>query len=102
MPQREVDWIDNDPRPWWVSSGDAFSQWLNATFMKGHSSESVSGRCFREVVFNEKLGWWLFLYDTINSIAFMQRNHCYEAYLSDVAQSARIMSYHNRFKHKLP
>lgn len=96
MSQREVDWIDNDPRPWWVSSGDAFSQWINATFLKGHSNESVSGRCWREVTYNHRKGFWLFMHDTINSFAilFGDFDHCKKAYDSDVTQAARLLNYH--------
>jgi len=91
-----TEWIDNDPRPWWVSVGDALSQLVNATILMGHSNESVSGRCYREVVFNRKQGAWRFFYDTINSIAFLQDNHCREAYSNDVAQAARLLNYHRQ------
>jgi len=91
-----TEWIDNDPRPWWVSVGDALSQLINAALLKGHPNESVSGRCYRETVLKSNRGAWMFAYDTINSLFFLQENHCKEAYDGDVAMAARLLSYHGR------
>lgn len=74
-------------------SFDATSQWLNTVLLNGNPNESISGRAYRE-------GWkkteWV-----INTLLFWDINHCYWAYINDIARAELMIKEHALFVNKI-
>lgn len=61
----------------------ALSQLLNVLLLNGHPNESISGRCYREQWWAERL---------VNTMCFWQDRHCRGAHAADRAWAAKYAS----------
>lgn len=76
---------------WMFRVAVAFSQLANAALLSGNPNESISGRAWRQGVLHGRPGWararrW------INGLFFLQEDHCFRAYLSDVTYAQHVMA----------
>lgn len=84
-------------RPWWLRSGDALSQLINAAVLRGEANESISGRASRIVRWdNPDHKAWQSAYKVINTIFFREENHCDAAYDADVRRAGKLLHVHNQ------
>lgn len=60
-----------------------FSSFLNVLFLRGHPSETISGRCYREGILLNKSNWSMG-YKIVNTIFFWETDHCKGAHDQDV------------------
>lgn len=65
--------------------GGALSRLLNAAFLGGHPSESISACTHREWVINPDRKWIRIRRKLINALFFWQEDHCQFAYDFDMA-----------------
>ncbi len=63
---------------------DSLSQVLNVALLNGDANESVSGRAYREN--------WETVVKIVDSLFFIDPDHCRNAYLSDLARAYAIIN----------
>jgi hypothetical protein len=80
--------VEDVVKAYLLNLGDATSQWFNALF-GGDSNHSISGDAYR-------YGRWglMFAIDTL--FKPWQRDHCKNAYLTDVAKAGALVDEHVR------
>lgn len=82
---------------------DALTQLGNAMFLPRpfdtNANESISGRCYREAVLEERGGAWLVAQRAIDWLFEIggQREHCLSAYLTDLARGDEYRERHQRY-----
>jgi hypothetical protein len=70
-------------RSWVHKVGDATSQWVNATVLRGEPNESISGRAYQEGWYAK---WWI---DMV-----LGSQHCREAWVMDIWRAAMLVERH--------
>ena len=79
-----------DKRTYLQRLGDAISQFVNVALLNGMTDESISGRCWRNVMLHEdpKFRWEL-LFFTAEFLMYPidKGQHCKLAYQQDIARS---------------
>ncbi|WP_424410087.1 DNA helicase UvrD [Pasteurella sp. PK-2025] len=69
---------------YWLNIAIAFDQLFN-TFLSGSPDETLSSRAYRGAILAKKpKKKWLWSYKAINKIFFWQKDHCKQAYESEV------------------
>ena len=82
---------------------DALTQLGNALFLPRpfdtNANESISGRCYREAVFEKRGGVWLVAHKAIDWLFEIvgQQEHCLGAYLTDLARGDEYRERHQRY-----
>lgn len=82
---------------------DALTQLGNALLLPRpfdtNANESVSGRCYREAVLEQRGGAWLVARNAIDWIFEIigQQEHCLGAYLTDLARGDEYRERHQRY-----
>lgn len=75
-----------DRRPYIFRFLDCFTQTFNTWILNGSPDESTSGRAyFRQ--FYKPTKFWRVMYKIINTIFFLEEDHCKDAYLKDLKRS---------------
>jgi len=97
-----MNWMTEKEPNYVIRVGDAFSQFINAAFLRGNPNESVSGRCYRvHVLEGNDSKRWRYGYGAINWVfslwPFRQENHCKEAYWGDLVRSDYYRERHNGY-----
>lgn len=76
--------------------GGALSRLANAGLLRGHPSESISGRCWRmRLERPHSRGWWR-LCRAIDQLFFWDPGHCLGAYMDDVRYAEYRLDRHRR------
>lgn len=82
---------------------DALTQLGNAALLPRpfdtNANESISGRCYREAVFEKRAGLWASAMAAINWIFELtgEQEHCYNAYLADLSRGRDYQERHSRY-----
>lgn len=82
---------------------DALTQLANVLLLPRpfdtNANESTSGRCYREAVLEGRGGAWLVAYRVIDWLFEVggQQEHCYSAYLTDLARGDEYRERHQRY-----
>lgn len=85
------------------NSLDALTQLCNALFLPQpfdtNANESVSGRCYREAVLEQRGGTWTVAYKLIDWLFEItgQTEHCLSAYQTDLARGDEYRERHQEY-----
>lgn len=76
---------------WLLQSAIAFDQFINAFVFGGHADETISARSWRN---RNKNHYWAALHKAIDWLFLVfERDHCYNAYLSEIYRRQYPLAY---------
>jgi hypothetical protein len=83
---------------WVISSGDAASAFVGrAIGYTRHANQSISGKAFEDYLKGRPL-----VRECVNGLFFLQKDHCYKAWLSDEKRAREEIAYKKALREKYP